>query len=204
MFQVSRPAQHSQERPPDAASRGQRGLMPRPRPTSSAAQGALSTLPCQLRAPHPSRPPLTTGPRRPLLSSHSWRQAGMQVALSFSRISRSSGRSSILCRPRGVSLLSVSGLQRAGRAGSQAGRGRPGPTRHAASARRARRAGEGGLRPRSHGPHSASSPRGQSRRAAENGHLTPLNRQVLSGVGGSHWTQKRRTAGRPSTPRRRS
>lgn len=63
-----------------------------------------------------SRPaaPLTTGPLRLLRSSHSCRQAGMQVAFSLSRITRSSGRSSIRCSPRSVSLLSISSLQWAG------------------------------------------------------------------------------------------
>lgn len=55
--------------------------------------------------------PLTTGPRLFLLSSHSCFQAGMQVAFSFSLIIRSSGRSSILCRPFRVSLFSISRLQ---------------------------------------------------------------------------------------------
>lgn len=53
---------------------------------------------------------LTTGPLLFLLSSHSCFQVGMQVALSFSRIMRSSGRSSIFCSPRSVSLFSMSRL----------------------------------------------------------------------------------------------
>lgn len=78
---------------------------------------ALGLKSHQLPADAPSsRPaaPLTTGPLRLLRSSHSCRQAGMQVAFSLSRITRSSGRSSILCSPRSVSLLSISGLQWAG------------------------------------------------------------------------------------------
>ena len=57
---------------------------------------------------------LTTGPLLLRLSSHSCLQVGMQVALSFSLIMRSSGRSSIFCSPRRVSLLSMSRLQRYG------------------------------------------------------------------------------------------
>lgn len=54
---------------------------------------------------------LTTGPLLLLLSSHSCFQAGIHVALSFSLIMRSSGRSSIFCNPLRVSLFSMSRLQ---------------------------------------------------------------------------------------------
>lgn len=54
----------------------------------------------------------TIGPLLLRLSSHSLFHVGIQVALSFSRIKRSSGRSSIFWSPRRVSLLSMSRLQK--------------------------------------------------------------------------------------------